>query len=99
MKLNNSRRANRHMRFLLLAVAALLAGAQAADAKPDFSGDWKQRISKSEFGPILSMPAPTSRTDKIVHADPDLEDITPQSGPNGQGIIQFKYHDRRQGKY
>jgi hypothetical protein len=59
-----------------------------AQAKPNFSGDWKLNTSKSEFGP---MPAPESRTDKIAHNDPNLKVTTTQSGPNGQGTVELKY--------
>jgi hypothetical protein len=65
----------------------LLAAGQA-QAKPNFSGEWKLNISKSEYGP---MPAPTSRTDKIAHADPSLEVTTTQSSPNGDATVKMKY--------
>ena len=47
---------------------ALLAGVQPA-GKPNFSGDWKLNLEKSNFGAV---PPPTSITRKIVHAEPSL---------------------------
>jgi len=41
-----------------------------AQAKPNFSGTWKVNMAKSDFG---ALPAPDSRTDKIMHEDPDLK--------------------------
>jgi hypothetical protein len=47
-------------------------------AKPNFSGDWKMNIVKSDFG---AAPAPDTMTRKIVHAEPaltiDEEQVTP----------------------
>src|SRR5438105_5674927 len=74
--------------ILWFAAAAFLTGSQAAQAKPNFSGEWKLNASKSEFGP---MPAPTSRTDKIAHADPALKITTTQSGQNGDVTYDLKY--------
>jgi hypothetical protein len=64
----------------------LLSG--QAQAKPNFSGEWKLNTTKSEFGP---MPAPTSRTDTITHADPSLKITTKQSTPNGDATVDMKY--------
>jgi hypothetical protein len=88
MNLTSSRRVNRRTGSLLIALAALLAGAPGAQAKPNFSGDWKLNTSKSEFGP---MPPPNSRTDKIVHADPSLKVTTTQSTQAGDGTYELKY--------
>ena len=70
---------------------ALLAAAFAllpAQAKPNFSGNWKLNAAKSDFG---AMPAPDSRTDKIVHEDPDLKDNYTQSGQMGEMTAEMKY--------
>jgi hypothetical protein len=56
----------------LFAVAAL-----PALAKPNFTGDWKMNVSKSDFG---QMPAPDSVTYKVKHDDPKLANDTKQSG-------------------
>jgi hypothetical protein len=87
MNIKDSRRLGRSARFLLLGLAALLAGS-TAQAKPNFSGEWKLNVSKSEFGP---MPPPASRTDKITHADPNLKVSTTQASQAGEGTFDFKY--------
>jgi opacity protein-like surface antigen len=59
------------MKFLLtvsLLVAGFATVAMAAD-KPNFSGDWKLNTAKSTLGP---MPAPTSFTRKVKHAEPAI---------------------------
>jgi hypothetical protein len=68
------------MAAFVLALAAALSAA-CADSKPDFSGDWKLNVGKSDFGP---MPAPTSRTDKVDHKDPSLKFTSRQVGPQGE---------------
>ena len=85
--LHHVRRMKHLSGFLLIGMLAVLATAQA-NAKPNFSGEWKLNASKSEFGP---MPAPTSRVDKITHADPDLKVKTTQSGQNGDMSFEFTY--------
>ena len=55
------------MRFVFVA-ALLAAGAVAAD-KPDFSGEWKINMAKSDFGP--APPAP-SFIIRVTHAEPSL---------------------------
>jgi hypothetical protein len=71
--------------------AALLAaafGMLQAQAKPNFSGDWKLNTAKSDFG---AMPAPDSRSDKIVHEDPDLKDSYTQNTQMGEITAEMKY--------
>jgi hypothetical protein len=51
-----------------LVALTLLAPAQPA-AKPNFSGEWKMNVEKSNFGPL---PPPTSITRSIAHAEPAL---------------------------
>ncbi|MGC9945206.1 MAG: hypothetical protein ABSF64_02315 [Bryobacteraceae bacterium] len=76
--------------FRVLAVALLAAafGLLQAQAKPNFSGSWKLNTAKSDFG---AMPAPDTRNDKIVHADPGLTDSFTQSGPRGELAAEMKY--------
>lgn len=73
-----------------LVCAALLAACPGlhAQAKPNFSGNWKLNAGKSDFG---AMPAPDSRTDKIVHEDPALTDSFTQNGQMGEVTAEFKY--------
>jgi hypothetical protein len=87
MSSKSIRRAGRLTTFLLFGLAALLTAVQA-QAKPNFTGDWKLNVSKSEFGPL---PAPNSRTDKIKHDDPALKITTTQSGQNGDVTFDLSY--------
>ena len=59
-----------------LLLAALAGMALAAD-KPNFSGDWKLNIAKSTMGPI---PAPTTYTRKVTHAEPSITIEDTQTG-------------------
>jgi len=75
--------------FAGLACAAALTVAPAmAAGKPDFSGDWKLNIDKSNFGP---MPPPNSQTRNIDHKDPVLKMVTKQSGAEGDNTISATY--------
>jgi hypothetical protein len=84
------RRATPAWGFLLCAAAVALSG--QAQAKPNFSGEYKLNTSRSEFGP---MPAPASRTDKITHDDPSLQVATRQSGQNGE--VTYEARDATDG--
>ncbi len=77
-------------RFFMTAICTLALGlAAGAQAKPNFSGDWKLNVDKSDFGP---MPAPTSMTAKIDHADPNLKVATAVSSPQqGDASYDSKY--------
>jgi hypothetical protein len=72
---------------ILVLIVALSSFAVAAD-KPNFSGDWKINIDKSNFGPA---PPPSSLTRKIVHTDPALTIDEAQSGPQGDMQRAIKY--------
>lgn len=76
-------------RWFLTAFALLVGVAGAVQAKPNFSGDWKLNVDKSDFGP---MPPPTSMTMKIDHADPDLKVNTAMSGAQGDMTVDAKYN-------
>jgi hypothetical protein len=65
----------------------LLAGIQPA-GKPNFSGDWKLNLEKSNFGAI---PPPTSITRKIVHAEPSLTIDELQQSPLGDQTTTRSY--------
>jgi len=73
---------------LVLAGLLLLAASAPAQSKPNFSGDWKLNIAKSTFG---QMPAPSSLTEKITHADPSLKVQTAQSGDFGDFNSDFSF--------
>ena len=74
--------------FLAAAFTLTLGLSGAAQAKPNFSGDWKLNVDKSEFGP---MPPPTSMTMKIDHDDPNMKVATAVSGPQGDMSVDAKY--------
>jgi hypothetical protein len=80
-------RTMRQTGLILVGLLFLVAGA-AAQGKPNFSGDWKLNASKSNFG---QMPAPTSLTQKITHADPSLKVQTAQSGDFGDINSDFSF--------
>ncbi len=72
------------LKVVALAVLAFLVsgGATVAPAdKPDFSGEWKLNLEKSDFGPLQS---PKSRVDKISHKDPELKINRTQVSPMDQ---------------
>ena len=70
------------MRTMLRAALALalLPGALAAADKPNFAGDWRMNAAKSDFGPL---PAPTSITRKVTHAEPSLTIVEEQQSALG----------------
>ena len=70
-------------------IAAVLAlAALPAFAKPNFTGDWKLNVAKSDFG---QMPAPTSASYKISHDDPKLKNSIKQSGQMGDMEFETTY--------
>jgi hypothetical protein len=69
------------LRRVILAGVLLLMCVALAQAKPNFSGDWKMNIAKSEFG---MMPAPTSAVQKITHDDPELKVTSTQVSERGE---------------
>ena len=72
----------------LFAAAGLVVGAGQAQAKPNFSGDWKLNLEKSNFGP---MPGPDKLTMKIDHKDPSMKVSQSQSGPQGDMSFEVTY--------
>ncbi|HEV2201216.1 MAG TPA: hypothetical protein VGR73_15470 [Bryobacteraceae bacterium] len=70
----------------LAAAMVLMAG--AVHAAPNFSGEWKLNLSRSNYG---SFPAPLGVTRKIVHADPKLSMTTTQKGPQSELTSQLNY--------
>jgi hypothetical protein len=59
-----------------------------AVAGPNFSGDWKMNIAKSDFGPV---PAPEVLTRSVKHDEPALEISTYQKGRRGEVHSELKY--------
>lgn len=74
--------------LLISGLLAFAAMASLAAAKPNFSGDWKLNVDKSDFGP---MPPPTSQTMKIQHDDPNLKVTTQRSSAQGDDTNDAKY--------
>jgi len=66
----------------------LLSALGVAQAAPNFSGQWKMNIAKSDFGPA---PPPEELTRAIKHADPSLEFKTHQKGAQGEINTELKY--------
>jgi hypothetical protein len=71
----------------LVFATLLLAGFQA-HAAPNFSGEWKLNIAKSDFA---GLPAPELLTRTIKHDDPALEISTHNKGAQGDSTTQLKY--------
>ena len=80
------------MRRNFAVIAALAASAVTpstfASAKPDFSGEWKLNLAKSDFGPV---PAPAFQTYKIDHQDPLMKVVTNQSAADGDTVVNATY--------
>ena len=83
-------RLNMSMKTILRALIAclLFASPAAAAEQPNFSGDWKMNAAKSTFGPL---PAPTSITRKITHAEPSLTIVEDQTSDMGVQNTTRKY--------
>jgi hypothetical protein len=67
--------------ILTFAAALALCVAGQAWAKPNFSGNWKLNVAKSDFGPV---PAPEKMDRSITHEDPSLKFTTVQVGQQGE---------------
>jgi len=68
-------------------IALLVAGVGTIlAAVPDFSGEWKLNVDKSDFG---MAPPISSRTDKIVHKDPNLRITRTQAIAAGSGTSDY----------
>jgi hypothetical protein len=75
-------------KLLMVVVACALAAALPAVAAPNFSGEWKLNLAKSDFGP---MPPPNSRVDKITHEGVNLNVVSKQSRDQGDFTTESKY--------
>jgi hypothetical protein len=72
--------------FVVVVLAAAFGIAQSAH--PDFSGDWKMNIVKTDFGPL---PAPSMLNRTIKHADPVLEYTQHLKGQQGETDSKIRY--------
>ena len=75
-------------RLIRPAVAGLIFAISLFAAKPDFSGEWKMNVAKSDFG---RMTAPQTLTRTIKHTDPSLEYHSVQKGAQGEVATDIKY--------
>jgi hypothetical protein len=66
----------------------MIALAGALQAKPNFTGEWKVNIDKSDYGP---MPPPQSVSLKIDHKDPEMKVATTQNGDQGEMKFDATY--------
>ncbi len=74
--------------FTVSCLAICAAWAEPA-SRPDFKGDWKLNVAKSDLGP---MPVPTSHSMKVIHQGPGLQVATSiVGGPQGDAHYDSKY--------
>jgi hypothetical protein len=71
-----------------IAATLALAAGVAAQAKPNFSGEWTLVADKSDFGP---MPAPTKLVRTIVHTEPTLKIKTVQTSMEGESSSETTF--------
>jgi hypothetical protein len=79
--------------FRKLTIASMLmiafAISAAAQGKTDFTGTWKLKVDKSDFG---MMPAPASRTDKIEQTAAGIKDtVDVRSAQQGKQAYTINY--------
>ena len=75
-----------HVLGTVLALALTVVGQPTA--KPNFSGDWKMNVAKSNFG---ALPPPTSIVRKVTHKEPSLVIEETQEGGIGDPTTTRKY--------
>jgi hypothetical protein len=73
---------------MVLAGLVLVMCAVMAQAKSDFTGEWKLDVAKSDFGP---MPAPQSMVQKITHQEPNLKVVSTQVSERGEFTSERNY--------
>ncbi len=76
---------NRRLGILAVLTLAVVLPVLAA---PNFTGEWKLNVSKSDFG---QMPPPNSRVDKIAHEGVNLTVVSKQSREQGDFTMEAKY--------
>lgn len=72
----------------LLTTVVLLVCVSVAEAKPNFTGEWKLNAAKSDFG---MMPPPTSVVQKITHEEPSLKVVRTQVSERGEFTSEAAY--------
>ena len=71
-------------KLLIMLLGAAIGNALASG--PSFNGEWRLNVGKSDFG---MAPAISSRTDKIVHEDPNLRITRSQVTAAGSGTSEY----------
>ena len=78
---------NRRIWALIALTLCMTVAALGAD-KPDFSGNWKLNVSKSDLG---QMPVPDKWEMKVEHKDPALKSVTTSVGQMGERVMEANY--------
>jgi len=68
----------------------MLAVTIAASSTPNFTGEWKLNLAKSDYGPIQQF-APEFMIRTIKHDDPALHISTHQKGAQGEVTTELDY--------
>ena len=71
-----------------LALSFCLSMAAMSAAKPDFSGEWKMNMTKSDLG---QMPMPDKYEMKVEHKEPEVKTTTVQAGQMGERTTEAVY--------
>jgi hypothetical protein len=69
-------------------LVAVLAATAQPTAKPDFSGEWKMNLAKSNFG---ALPPPEFITRSVTHTEPSLTIVEEQRPAPGDEKVTRKY--------
>ena len=72
----------------VIVTLAVLTGTAAAADKPNFSGEWKVNLARSNFGAV---PPPTAISRRVTHVEPSLTIIENQDTPVGDQTTTRTY--------
>jgi hypothetical protein len=75
-------------RIFLAGLLVIGLPALSAVAKPNFTGDWKLNVTKSDFG---QFPPPSAMTQKATHDDPALKVAAKMSTDQGDFEYESNY--------
>jgi hypothetical protein len=76
--------------FIVVAALAMTLLAAQSQAAPNFSGEWKLNLAKSDYGPIQQF-APEFMIRTVKHDDPVLQISNHSKGAQGETTTQLKY--------
>lgn len=74
-------------RLVYFCLIAVLTAAPSY-AKPNFSGQWKLNVAKSDYG---RLPPPTQLLRTVKHEDPKIYVSTTQTSQRGESTASFTY--------